>query len=200
MTDPSSRAEEPTSRPNGVMLVFAIAMGGLYCAMHLLNGWALRAIEFSDHISLVYLPGFIRLANVLLLGLFWGTLYTAIGGVMLLHWSHDSLFLSFCNIATSALSPLVAVLLMRVMQHRYVALSRLSDLIQLAFLYALLNALLHHWMWSWLDPSQLMTPEQLFYMVAGDINGVILGGLFLRWLSRKADLSRKLLTRKDDLR
>jgi hypothetical protein len=182
------------------MLILSTGMGVVYCVMHLLNGWALRAIEFSDHISLVYLPGFIRLANVLLLGLFWGSLSTAIGGVLLLHWSNDSLFLSLCNITTSAMSPVVAVLLMRAMQHRYVALSRLSDLIQLALLYALLNALLHHLMWSWLDPRQLMSPEQLFYMVAGDINGVILGGLFLRWLARKTDLTRKLLTRKDDLR
>ena len=180
------------------MLTLSLVMGAAYCCVHLLNGWALRAVEFSDHINLVYLPGFLRLANVLLLGLFWGTASTAVGGVLLLHWSNDSLFLSFCNIATSALSPLIAVLLMRAMQHRHVALSRLSDLIQLAFLYALLNALIHHLMWSWLDPSQLMSPEQLLYMVLGDINGVVLGGLFLRWISRKTDMARKLRTRKDD--
>ena len=84
------------------------------------------------------------------------------------------------------------------MQRRYVALSRLSDLVQLAFLYALLNALIHHLMWSWLDPTQLMQPDQLIYMVVGDINGVLLGGLFLRWLARKTDLVRKLRTRHDD--
>ena len=196
---PSSSTEVTTKRSWREMAILATAMGGLYCGMHLLNGWALRSIEFSDHISLIYLPGFVRLANVLLLGLFWGTVSTALGGLMLLHWSHDTLFLALCNIGTSALSPLIAVLLMRALQQRHVALSRLADLIQLAFLYALLNALLHHLMWSWLDPNQLMSPEQLIYMVAGDINGVILGGLFLRWLSRRADLSRKLLTRGDDL-
>ena len=192
------RRDTSLIRPNWEMLLFAVIMGGLYCVMHLLNGWALAAIEFSDHINLIYLPGFLRLANVLLLGLFWGTASTAMGGLMLLHWSHDSLFLSFCNIATSALSPLIAVLLLRSMQRRYVALSRLSDLVQLAFLYALLNALIHHLMWSWLDPTQLMQPDQLIYMVVGDINGVLLGGLFLRWLARKTDLVRKLRTRHDD--
>ena len=173
-------------------------MGALYCLMHLLNGWALSVVEFSNHINLVYLPGFLRLANVLLLGLFWGTCATAMGGLMLLYWSLDNMMLSLCNIAVSATTALLTVYVMRLMQQRHLALSRLSDLVSLAFLYALFNALGHHLMWSWLDPSQLIRPEQLVYMVVGDINGVILGGLLLRWISKKTKLTRRLRTRQDD--
>ena len=180
------------------MSLLCFLMGLLFCVLHLLNGWALRVFEFSDHIALVYLPGFLRLANVLLLGLFWGTSATAMGGLMLMFWSNEGVLLGLCNLTMSATGALLSVVLMRVLQRRHVALSRLTDLIALAFLYALINALGHHLMWSWLDPSQLVRPEQLAYMVIGDVNGVILGGLLLRWLSRKTGLARKLRTRHDD--
>ena len=184
--------------PHPEMVALALLMGGLYCGMHLLNSWMLSGSEFSEHINLVYLPCFLRLANVLLLGLFWGTSATVAGGLMLMYWSHETVFLGLCNIATSAGGALLAVLLMRLMQQRYTALSRLSDLLTLACLYALLNALVHHLMWSWLDPTQLIRPEQLVYMVVGDINGVIIGGLLLRWISRKTGLVRRLRTRQGD--
>lgn len=180
------------------MVFLSLLLGALYCGVHLLNGWALHIIEFSEHINLIYLPGFLRLANVLLLGLFWGTAATTAGGLMLMYWSHDTFYVALANVGTSATCALISVLLMRLLQGRRVALSRLSDLVSLAFLYALVNALTHHLLWSWLDPSQLIEAVQLLYMMAGDVNGVILGGLFLRWISGKKDLVRKLRTRHDD--
>jgi hypothetical protein len=73
---------------------------------------------------------------------------------------------------------------MRVMQKRPLSLARLSDLIALAVFYALLNALVHHAMWSVLDPTQLVNSNQLFFMMVGDLNGAVLGALGLRWLAQ----------------
>ena len=177
------------------MLILTVVMGVVFCALHLFNGWALRGIEFSEHISLVYLPGFLRLVHVLILGMVWGTAATAVGGVLLLFWSHDGWLVGLANIGVSASVAMLAVLLMQVLHGRRVALTRLSDLIQLALLYALLNAALHHLVWSWLDPSQLVQPVQLFYMMLGDLNGAVLGALVLRWVAQRTGLKRLLRER-----
>ena len=177
------------------MLILTLVMGVVFCAVHLLNGWALHGIEFSEHINLVYLPGFLRLVHVLILGMVWGTAATAVGGVLLLFWSHDGWLVGLANIGVSASVAMLAVLLMQVLHGRRVALTRLSDLIQLALLYALLNAALHHLVWSWLDPSQLVQPVQLFYMMVGDLNGAVVGALVLRWVAQRTGLKRLLRER-----
>lgn len=191
---PMLRLHAPVIRKD--LLMISLVMGSLFCVLHVLNGWVLRSVEFSQHISLIYLPSFLRLANVLVLGLVWGTAATAFGGLLLASfWSNETLLLSLCNLGVSATSALVAVLLMRWLQGRNIALSRLLDLLQLALLYALLNALMHHLLWSYLDPSQLIAPEQLVYMVLGDINGAVIGALVLRWISRKTGLIQALRER-----
>jgi hypothetical protein len=78
------------------LFVASSLAGILFCASHLLNAWLFQAVAISDHISLIYLPAFFRLFNVLVLGLLWGTLGTAIGGVLLLAWTHDAT-LRFCG-------------------------------------------------------------------------------------------------------
>ncbi len=175
-TDSSSRFDPS--------IIFLIALtGALYCAMHLLNGWIFHAIEFTDHISFVYLPSFLRLFNVLVLGLIWGTAGTAAGGLMLMFWNNESVFVATCNISVSASSAALAVVAMRVLQQRRISLTRLGDLLQLALLYALLNALIHHLVWGQVDPSQLVNSNQLLYMVIGDINGAVIGAVILRWIA-----------------
>ena len=177
------------------MLILTAVMGVVFCALHLFNGWALRGIEFSEHISLVYLPGFLRLVHVLILGMVWGTAATAVGGLLLLFWSHDGMLVGLANIGVSATVAMLAVLLMQLLRGRRVALTRLGDLMQLALVYALLNAALHHLVWSWLDPSQLVQPVQLFYMMLGDINGALIGAVALRWVAQRTGLKRLLRER-----
>jgi hypothetical protein len=173
---------EQSRRQNLSILTWVVSTGFLYFVMHIVNSWLFSKLEISEHISFVYLPSFLRLANVLLLGLLWGTVGTALGGALLFFWMSDSLLLSIYNTSVSAGSAALAVVLMRLMQHRSLSLTRMSDLLQLALFYALLNALIHHLLWSILDPSQLIDPNQLIYMVIGDVNGAILGALALRWL------------------
>jgi hypothetical protein len=182
----------PLSYPSIFLLV--LASGLLFCGVHIFNSWALYSIEISEHISLIYLPAFLRLMNVLVLGMLWGTLGTALGGALLFFWLQDSLLMSCLNTLVSAGGAALSVWLMRLLLGRALSLSRLSDLFQLSLLYALLNALLHHLIWSLFDPPMLVSPNQLIYMVMGDINGAILGALGLRWLARNTrlvDLARQ---------
>jgi hypothetical protein len=179
---------ETTSQKDLSVLVLVALAGSLFCMTHMANNWLFHQWEISEHIGLIYLPSFLRLANVLILGLVWGSLGTAFGGALLYFWMQDSLWMSVCNTMASAGSAALAVVLMRVMQRRTISLTRLSDLLQLALFYSLLNALAHHVLWSVLDPTQLIEPNQLAYMVIGDINGAIIGALVLRWLARNTQL------------
>jgi hypothetical protein len=170
------------------LFLLALLAGVLYSAVHIFNGWVFQSIEFTEHISLLYLPSFLRLFNVLVLGLLWGSLGTWFGCMLLYFWLNDNLLLSMCNAAVSASSGAVAVWVLGILQHRKLSITRLSDLFQLALLCSLLNALLHHLMWSLLDPSQLISSNQLALMAIGDINGAIAGALMLRWLASRTQL------------
>lgn len=171
----------------------ALLTGTLFCTVHLLNQWLFKAIEVSDHINLIYLPAFIRLASVLILGLVWGTLGTALGGLMLLWWSNDAnIWIGLANLSVSASVAAISVLVLQLLAQRRLSITRLLDLLQLALLYALLNALMHHAVWSVLDPSQLFYPMQVLEMVVGDITGVVLGAWLLRGLAKKIKLTQRL--------
>ena len=180
---------EQSARKNLSLFVLCATAGALYCITHIANGWLFDGLEVTEHISFIYLPSFLRLVNVLVLGLIWGTLGTAFGGALLFFWgSSDSLWLSICNTAISAGSAALALALMHFMQKRPLSLTRLSDLLQVALFYSLLNALTHHVLWSAFDTSQLVEPNQLAYMVMGDINGAVIGALGLRWIARHTKL------------
>ena len=181
--------QKPETRLSHLSVFLLVVFSGtLFFTVHILNSWLLHAIEISDHISLVYLPAFLRLMNVLVLGMLWGTLGTAVGGALLFFWMQDSLLMSIFNTIVSAGGAALSVWLMQILQGRPLSLSRLPDLLKLSLFYALLNALLHHLLWSFLDPTQLVAPNQLFYMVVGDINGALVGALGLRWLARNTKL------------
>lgn len=169
--------------PHLTVLCLVLAAGALFCLVHILNGWLLKSIELTSHISFLYLPSFLRLMNVLVLGMVWGTAGTAVGGAFLFFWTDDSLTLSILNTTVSAGSAALAVWCMQISQQRKLSLTRLSDLLQLALLNALLNSLFHHLVWEQLAPDQLVTPNQMAYMMIGDINGAIVGALALRWLA-----------------
>ena len=189
MMDTSNpQPQEAPHLPHRLILALVLVAGVLFCAVHLLNGWLLQSLELTEHISFLYLPSFLRLMNVLVLGMLWGTAGTAVGGALLFFWMQDSVLLSVLNTAISAGSAALAVWCMQIFQQRQLSLTRLSDLLQLALLNALLNPLLHHLLWLQLDHSQLTSPHQLIYMMIGDINGAIVGALGLRWLAAHTGL------------
>ena len=175
--------------------------GVVFCASHLLNAWLFQAIAISDHISLIYLPAFFRLFNVLVLGLFWGTLGTAIGGVLLLAWSQDAtLWISLFNMCVSAGVAAISVVLLQMLLRRRLSITRLGDLLKLSVLYALMNALMHHVLWTVVDPSQLLYPSQVFEMMLGDLFGAMLGAWLLRVLARNTGLIKLVRARNNAYR
>ena len=98
----NSEQETAARLSNRSAFLLVMASGTLFFSVHILNSWLLHAIEISDHISLVYLPAFLRLMNVLVLGMLWGTLGTAVGGALLFFWMQDSLLMSTLNTVMSA--------------------------------------------------------------------------------------------------
>ena len=52
-----------------------------YPLIHVANGWIFSSLEITPNVGLIYLPAFIRMLNVLVLGKVKGTLATALGGI-----------------------------------------------------------------------------------------------------------------------
>lgn len=168
------------------LLICALAV--VYPLLHIFNAYAFKFAEISPHIGLIYLPAFLRLFNVMVLGAGAGTLATMLGGVLLMWYFNDSTLVGLLNIACSAGGPLVAIFLFRIYFHRNYELTSLKDLTTIALIYAPANALLHHLMWSQLDPTQLASPIQVLQMTFGDIFGALIGayamGFCMKWYER----------------
>jgi hypothetical protein len=131
----------------------------------------------------------------------WGTLGTAIGGVLLLAWTHDAtLSISLLNMCVSAGVAAISVVLLQMLLRRRLSITRLNDLLLLSVLYALMNALMHHVLWTLVDPSQLLYPRQVFEMMLGDLGGAVLGAWLLRLLSRNTALIKLIRARKNAYR
>lgn len=176
--------------PSLEQVVIGATAAVLFPLVHLFNAWAFEFVEFSNHISLIYLPAFLRLANVLVLGQAWGTLTTALGGVLLAAWNNNVTWVEGVNVLASSTSGLVSVWLFQIIKERPVHLLDLKDLVQLVLLYALANALLNHVAWTLVEQDALITVHQLPMMVVGDFLGAMLGALLFNWVARKLKLDQ----------
>ena len=165
-------------------IVLVIVCAALFSATHLGNAWAFQYFSFSNHISWVYLPAFLRVMYVLVLGPWWGFAAIFLGGLSLVGNLDEHLFQGLLNAACSGLSPVLAVWLFRLLKERTLVLSRLRDLIELSLLYALLNAVIHHLNWAVQQPDQLLSAMQLPIMVAGDLMGAVLGAFLFTKIIR----------------
>ena len=149
--------------------------------VHLANSWMFHAVEISPHVSLIFLPAFLRLFNVLVLGPVKGSLATLLGSLLLSQHFNDELVLSLSNGACSMTGALVALLLFRLHFQRPVDLSSLRELLLLAVVSCSINPLLYHALWSVFDPSNAGSPTQLFQMVVGDFMGCVIGAAVMKW-------------------
>jgi len=137
--------------------------------------------EITPHVSLIYLPAFLRLLNVLLLGKFRGTLATALGGVLLMPGLDGINLIGFMNVACSVSGPLLALWLFERMHGRPVCLISLKDLALVTVVYCAANAGIHHTVWTIFDPRQLALPEMVLWMMLGDLSGALIGAYALKW-------------------
>jgi len=176
--------------PSLEQVVIVAAAAVLFPLAHVFNRWAFEHVEFSHHISLIYLPAFLRLANVLVLGQAWGTLSTALGGILLALWNNNVTWVEGMNVLASSTSGLLSVWLFQIIKERPVRLLEMKDLLQLVMLYALMNALLNHVAWTLVEQDALITVHQLPMMVIGDFLGAMLGALLFSWGAKKLKLDQ----------
>lgn len=161
--------------------------------VHVLSGWLFSFAEITPHIGLIYLPAFIRLFNVLVLGPLKGSLATFAGGLLLMAaLGGTASVVELLSIACSAGGPLVAVLVFRALKGRPAQIGVLQDVTWVALIYCAANALLHHLMWSFFDPSQLASPLNMFWMALGDFNGALLGAYGLKWVAMRWRIGEKV--------
>ena len=172
-------------------LIAAAVAGLVYALTHLLNLWVFQYFEFSAHISFVYIPAFLRLANVLVLGWFWGAIGTLLGGVLLIVKNGNVFHEVFANVLISSLGGSAALGLFFLTQRRPVNIFLMQDWIALTLYCAIANVTLHHAYWSIFERYQLQDPIQILWMACGDIVGTILGAVTFKVLATGFDWRRR---------
>jgi hypothetical protein len=157
--------------------VLILVSAAFYALAHLLNGWLFHWFEISNHISWVYLPGFLRLFYVLVLGRVNGFIAIFSGGLILANFNPnvEPGIVMLANNACSALAPVLACIVFARWHGRTVRLSSLKDLLQFTVIYSILNTVLHHATWFILDTSQWHEPLQVASMALGDFFGALIG-------------------------
>jgi hypothetical protein len=160
--------------------------------LHVLNAKLFYFAEFNSHISLIYLPAFLRLFNVLIFGPLQGTAITFLGGLLLLPIMSETSWVFIANDACSGLGPLLALGIFRILNGRAVSVGNLKHLIQLALIYALSNALIHHLVWNFIEKNLIIDSVQFFEMMIGDLTGAFIGVLILKIITELSFFKRKL--------
>jgi len=155
--------------------VLILAAGAFYALAHVLNSWLFHWVEISNHITWVYLPGFLRLLYVLVLGRLNGFIAIFLGGLMLANVNAESGMLVLANNVCSGIAPVLACVAFERLHGRMVGLSSLKDLLQFTVIYSVLNTVLHHLTWFILDASQWHEPLQVATMALGDFLGALIG-------------------------
>jgi hypothetical protein len=161
-----------------ILLILALAV--LFPATHILSGWLFYFASINNHISLIYMPAFLRLFNLLILGPLFGTLSTLLGGILLMQQFNEPLGLALLNIACSSAGPVIALLGLRIYWNRNVNLTSLQDLATLTLIYCIFNSLIHHVTWVLMGQAQAFELDQVFWMFLGDLNGALLGAYLMK--------------------
>jgi len=163
-----------------MLFLLILALAALYPAVHILNGWLFDFATINHHISLIYLPAFLRLFNLLVLGPIYGTLTTVLGGLLLMGKFDESLDLALFNVACSSTGPLLSLLGFRLYFKRRIALTSLSDLTALTLTYCVCNSVIHHLAWQTLGATPQFDAKEAAWMFIGDLNGALLGAYLMK--------------------
>jgi hypothetical protein len=163
----------------------------IYMSAHLANLWVFEFWEVTPNISWVYLPSFLRLANLLILGPMWGTCATALGGAELIFLSNQGFNgLAWMNVLASCSSAVAAYGLLHVMTQRPVALTQLKELLMLAGVYTLINPSLHFILWHLIQAYTETSLQDFVAMAVGDLAGAALGSMLFVWVVRHTGVAR----------
>lgn len=173
-------------------VLLILGLGLLFPVVHIANGWLFAFTELSSNVSWIYLPAFLRLFHVLVLGKFKGTLATLLGGMVLLavDKQDNPLLLDTAHILSSAAGPVLALLAFEHLRGRSVNLKSLADLASLALIYCIFNSLLHHFAWAVLSAQPQDSPKQMLLMALGDLAGALIGAYVLKWSASRLHIGR----------
>ena len=172
-------------------VLYALAIVA-YSVLHVLNAKLFFFAEFNSHISLIYLPAFLRLFNVLVFGALRGTAITFLGGILLFPFMEERSWMFVANDACSALGPLIALGVFRLYTGKDVSVGNLKHLIALTLIYTLSNALIHHFAWNFWEQNLFQNSVQFFEMLVGDLTGTFVGVLILKVVTDISFLKRKI--------
>ncbi len=161
-----------------ILLIFALAV--LFPATHILNDWLFDFANINANISLIYMPAFLRLFNVLVLGPVFGTFATLLGGMLLIPHFDGPLNLTLMNIVCSSAGPIIALMSFKIYFKRSVQLTSLKDLATMTVIYCVFNSFLHHTTWLMLDIDKGLNISEMFWMLIGDLNGALLGAYLMK--------------------
>lgn len=169
-----------------------IGLGLLFPVVHTANSWLFSFAELSPNVSLIYMPAFLRLLNVLVLGKFKGTLATLLGGAVLIAVDEQDnpLELDVAHMLSSAAGPLLALLAFEHLRGKKVNLISLADLAWVTLIYCLLNSLLHHFAWAVLPVQSVISTQQMLMMALGDLSGALIGAYVLKWTAPRLGIGR----------
>jgi len=163
----------------------------VYMLTHLANLWVFEFWEVTPNISWVYLPSFLRLANLLILGPLWGTCATALGCAELIFLSNQVFNgLAWLNVLASCSSAVAAYALLQLITRRPVALNQLKELLLLAGVYTLINPSLHFIFWHVIQAYTETSIHHFVAMAVGDLAGAVLGSVFFVWVVRHTGLAQ----------
>jgi len=168
----------------------------VYMSVHLANLWVFEFWEVTPNISWVYLPSFLRLANLLILGPFWGTCATALGGAELIFLSNQIFNgLAWLNVLASCSSAVAAYGLLHLMTQRPVALTQFKELLMLAGVYTLINPSLHFILWHVIQAYTETSLQDFVAMAVGDFAGAVLGSMLFVWVVRHTGVAQWVAAR-----
>jgi len=178
--------------PISVEKVVLVLVGSLiYMSAHLANLWVFDFWEVTPNISWVYIPSFLRLANLLILGPLWGTCATALGCAELILLSNQGFNgLAWLNVLASCSSAVAAYGLLHLITRRPVALTQLKELLLLAFVYTLINPSLHFILWHVVQAYTESTLQDFVAMAVGDLVGAVLGSMLFVWVVRHTGVAQ----------
>jgi hypothetical protein len=163
----------------------------LYMSAHLANLWVFEFWEVTPNISWVYLPSFLRLANLLILGPLWGTCATALGGAELIFLSNQGFNgLAWMNVLASCSSAVAAYGLLLVMTQRPIVLTQFKELLMLAGVYTLINPSLHFILWHLIQAYSDTSMQDFVAMAVGDLAGAVLGSMLFVWVVRHTGVAQ----------
>ncbi|MFM1859053.1 MAG: hypothetical protein RL133_553 [Pseudomonadota bacterium] len=173
--------------PSSHGVLWVLGIGLAYVVVWWLNSLTPAFLEVvEDRVSLIHLPAFIRVAAVMIggvagwLGVWLGAFFISaqlVGDAPLAALMQAS--------ATTMSVGIAAVLVATAQGKRSGCLNsiNLKSMLLIALFAAILNAALHSLVWAAHEVT--LTHAQFWMMVAGDLGGVALGYLILRWTVRQ---------------